>query len=155
METSVEQAKRKQGQQLLTTEKMALTMKLVELLEEGYFNDSSLAQRLGVNPTTVRRYRPHADRIIKSAILDRNVIRNLQIKRLFRLVDGLTNDLEKAETVHEKHKIHSSIIRYCQHLSQISGISVEVHLHNAPDKLVIIRPPKIVQVNIDSPTTVH
>jgi hypothetical protein len=128
-----------------STEKMVLTQRLVELLEQGFHSDNSLAQKLGVNTTTVRRYKPHANEIIRSIKIDRSVIRNLQIQRVYKLVDGLTYDLENAETAREKHLIHSSIVKYCQHLALITGLNVESMLNVDPQKLVIIRPPKIVQ----------
>ena len=147
METTTETTKRKQGQQLLTAEKMSLTLKLVALLEQGFHSDNSLSKRLGVNTSTIRRYRPYADDIIRKTRLDRNVLRNLQVKRVYSLLDGLANDLERAESTREKHLIHSSIVKYCQHLALITGLNVETQLNIDPSKLVIIRPPQIVQQN--------
>lgn len=145
METTTLPTKRKQGQRLLTAEKMALTQRLVELLEQGFHSDNSLAQKLGVNTSTIRRYKPYASDIIKSIKLDRTVIRNLQIQRVYKLVDSLMHDLEHAETVREKYLIHASIVRYCQHLALITGLNVETQINVDPKKLVIIRSPKVVQ----------
>lgn len=147
MNTTTLPVKRKQGQRLLTDEKMKLVQALIGLLEQGFHSDNSLAQKLAVNTSTVRRYRPYADDIIRTTKIDRNVIRNLQIQRVYKLVDGLMNDLEAAETNREKHMIHSSIVKYFQHLALVTGLNIETQVHIDPKKLVIIRPPKIVQQN--------
>ncbi|HKR81395.1 MAG TPA: hypothetical protein VJR27_00130 [Candidatus Saccharimonadales bacterium] len=142
MKTLASQQKRRRGQQLSTAEKMQLTQELVKLLEQGYKSDLALAKELGVNTTTIRRYKPYADEIIRNTKLDRNFLRNLQIQRTQRLIERLAIDLDNAETAHEKSMIHNNIIKYFQHLALITGLNVETQVHVDPKKLVIIRPPR-------------
>jgi hypothetical protein len=133
--------KRKRGHQLLTDEKLKLTQDLVEVLQEGFYTDSALARKLNINQSTVKRYRPAAEGIIRSVKLDRSAIRNLQLQRSFKLVEGLVHDLEQAESTKEKRLIHSSIIKYFQHIGAIAGITTDSRVEITENRqLVIIRP---------------
>jgi len=141
METSTPSIKRNQGQQLLTHEKMTLTERIVETMEQGTLSLHGLATKLGVNTTTIKRYKPYADRIYNNVKLDRTYIRNLQINRTMRLIERLTADLESCKTTREKTLVYNQLSKYYQHVAVISGIVSDAHHANVNQKqLVIIRP---------------
>ncbi|HVC36515.1 MAG TPA: hypothetical protein VNE40_03705 [Candidatus Dormibacteraeota bacterium] len=141
MQTSIQQVKRKQGQQLLTHEKMSLTERIVEAMEQGTLSIHGLAIKLGVNTTTIKRYKPYADRIYNNVKLDRAFIRNLQINRTMRLIERLTIELDSCKTIREKTLLYNQLSKYYQHIALITGIVSDSHHTNINQKqLVIIRP---------------
>jgi len=143
METSIRIVKRKQGQQLLTHEKMSLTERIVEAMEQGTLSIHGLATKLSVNTTTIKRYKPYSDHIYNNVKLDRTYNRNLQIERTMRIIERLTTDLETCKTIREKALIYNQICKYYQHVAVISGIVSDSHQTNISQKqLVIIRPAK-------------
>lgn len=131
--------KRKRGQQLLNAERNVLISKLVDLLCEGYSSTNSIAKKLGVDNGTIDTYRPLADELIGKMKLDRNVIRNLQVRRTYTLLEQLMDDLKKTTDTKERSLIFGSIYKFSSHLSLITGLNVETHVNIDPTKLVIIR----------------
>lgn len=145
METTI--VKRKRGQQLLNAERNVLISKLVDALCEGYSSTNSLAKRLEVDNSTIETYRPLADELIGKMKLDRNVIRNLQIRRTYELIEQLMKDLKQSTDIKSKSLIYGSIYKFSSHLALITGLNVETHVNIDPTKLVIIRSNK--QKNTD------
>lgn len=138
METGL--TKHKRGQQLQNAERLVLIGKLVDLLSEGYMSTYALSKRLKIPKQTIDTYRPLADKLIAESTLDRNVIRNLQIKRTYLLIEELMTDLkQKKLSVKEKSLIYGSIYKFSSHLALITGLNVETHVNIDPTKLVIIR----------------
>jgi len=139
METTLPVKKRKRGQQLLNAERTVLISKMVDALCEGYQSTNGLARLLKIDRRTVDIYRPLADELIGKIKIDRNVIRNLQLKRTYQLVEMLMNDLKSCETIKEKSLIYNQIIKASQHLALICGLNVETQVNVDASKLVIIR----------------
>lgn len=126
--------------QLTVAARNVLIAKLVDLLSEGYMSTNALSKRLKVTRMTIDRYRPLADELIGKFKVDRNVIRNLQLKRTYELIERLMNDLNnKKLSVKEKSLIYGSIYKFSSHLALITGLNIETHVNIDPTKLVIIR----------------
>lgn len=138
-----EAIKRRRGVHLLTDEKMQLTFRIVDLLEEGIESELGLAKRLRVNTTTIRRYKPYALAVIQRAKLDRNIIRKKQIARTYRIIEQLTEDLKAAQSVRDRSLIYSTIAKYSNHLALITGLNYDSQVQQAnAQQLVIVRPAK-------------
>ncbi len=135
----MEIAKRKPGQRLVNAERQVLIAKLVDELSNGYINSGKLAKRVGVTRDTVEAYRPLVDEIISKTRLDKNIIRNLQLKRTYNLIERLMEDLDKTNTIKEKTLIYNQIYKFSSHLALITGLNIETHVNIDPTKLVIIR----------------
>lgn len=131
--------RKKDGHQLKNAERTVLISKLVDLLCEGYGTDNGLAKKLGVSTDTIRTYRPLADELIGKMKLDRNVIRNLQVRRTYKLIEGLMVELKNAKTAKDKTLFYNQIFKFSSHLALITGLNVETHVNVDPSKLVIIR----------------
>lgn len=133
-------AKKKRGQQLVNAERIILISKLVDALCQGYRSTNALAKLLGVDNRTVDVYRPLADEIIGKQKLDRNVIRNLEVQKLYALTDTLIKSLE-----HETDKkyimlTHDKIAKYTSLLASITGIGQEfTPTDEKGTRLVIVR----------------
>lgn len=131
--------KRGRGNQLVNAERQVLISKLVDLLCEGYSSTNSLAKKLNVDNHTIEAYRPLADELIGKMKLDRNVIRNLQVRRTYELIEQLMGDLKEVKLPKDKALIYGSIYKFSSHLALITGLNVETHVNIDPAKLVIIR----------------
>ena len=133
--------KRKRGTHLLSDDKLRLTFSIVDLLEEGYTSENSIAKKLRVNTTTIRRYKPYALAVIGRAKLDRNTIRNKQIARTYRIIEQLTEDLQTAQSVKDRCLLYGTIVKYSNHLALITGLGYDNQVQQAdPQRLVVIRP---------------
>lgn len=139
MDATIELAKQKPGKQLDNAKRMVIISKMIDMLCEGYMSTNALAEKLRVNRKTVESYRPLADEIIAKTKLDRNVIRNLQVQRTYKIVEQLMEDLTAAKTVKERSMIYGAIYKFSSHLALITGLNVETHVNVDPTKLVIIR----------------
>ena len=139
METAVMISPKKQGERLVNAERTVLISKLVDLLCEGYISTNSLSKKLKVSRDTIETYRPLADELIGKLKLDRNVIRNLQIRRTYELIEGLIGELKQAKTAKDKTLFYNQIYKFSSHLALITGLNVETHVNIDPQKLVIIR----------------
>lgn len=139
MDTSDGLAKRKQGQRLQNAQRNVLIGKLVDYLCEGYTSTYSLANKLGVDRSTIEAYRPLADELIGKMKLDRNVIRNLQVRRTYKIIESLMNDLTECEDIKEKMLVYNQIAKFSQHLALICGLNTEVQVTADASQLVIIR----------------
>ena len=126
---------------MLTDEKLRLTFKLVDLLEEGVYTDFGLAKRLKVNLSAIRRYKPYALAIIQRAKLDRNVIRSREIAKTYRIIEQLTEDLQSAKTAKDKALYYAQIAKFSNHLALIAGLAYDsAPVQPDASKLVIVRP---------------
>lgn len=130
---------KKQGQRLQNAERLVLIAKLVEELSAGYMSTYALKKKLRVSHQTIETYRPLADKIIGEQNLNRNVIRNLQVKRTYVLIEQLMEDLKTSKSVKDRALIYGSIYKFSSHLALITGLNVETHVVADPTKLVIIR----------------
>lgn len=139
MDTTHNVARKKSGQQLIIAERNVLISKLIDLLCEGYASNNALAKKLRVSRDTISRYRPLADEIIAKTKLDRNVVRNLQVRRTYELIEQLMIDLKSSKSVKDRALIYRSIYQFSSHLALITGLNVETHVNVDPTKLVIIR----------------
>lgn len=132
--------RRKQGHVLRNAERTVLISKLVDLLCEGYQSTNSLAKKLKVDNSTIDAYRPLADELIGKMKLDRNVIRNLQVQRIYRLTEQLIKDLETETNMKYKMLIHDKIAKYSSLLASVTGINQEFTPMDAKGtRLVIVR----------------
>lgn len=151
METNAVIPRKKQGQQLKNAERIVLISKIVDNLCQGYISTHALAKKLRVSAETINTYRVLADEIIRKQKLDRNVIRNLQVQRTYKLIEMLMDDLSRCQSIKERALIYNQIYKMSSHLSLITGLNVETTVHVDPTKLVIIRAnpnKKEVQANI-------
>ena len=131
--------KKKRGQQLVNAERLIVIGKLVDKLGEGYMSTYALSKQLKISKDVVNTYRPLADKLIAENKIDRNVIRNLQIKRTYQIIEQLMVDLKATKDVKNRSMIYSSIYKFSSHLALITGLNVETHVTIDPTKLVIIR----------------
>lgn len=125
--------------QLSVAARNVLIAKLVDKLSEGYVSTNQLAKQCNVTRATVDRYRGLADELIGKFKFDRNIIRNLQLKRTYLIIEQLMKDLEGTKGVKERSLIYGSIYKFSSHLALITGLNVETHVNIDPTKLVIIR----------------
>lgn len=139
MNSTQEMPKLSQGQQLQNAQRLIIIGKMVDLLCEGYISTNALAKQLKISRPTVERYRPLVDDIIAKTKLDRNVIRNLQVRRTYELIESLMLDLKATKGVKDRSLIYGSIYKFSSHLALITGLNVETHVNVDPTKLVIIR----------------
>lgn len=133
---------RRRGTRLSTAEKMTLTERIAELMGDGINSVHGLASRLNVNTTTVKRYKPYAERLYGHvSISSRTYHRNLQIRRTLAMVELLTIDLEAAQTTKEKMLIHNQLVKYYHLTALLSGILYEAKEQPTGHRqLVIVRP---------------
>lgn len=99
----------------------------------------ALSKKLRLNRITVEAYRPLADNIIAKMKLDRNVIRNLQVRRTYELIEQLMVDLKASQSPKDRALYYNQIYKFSSHLALITGLNVETHVTVDPTKLVIIR----------------
>lgn len=135
---------------LQIAERNVLVSKMIDYLCEGYISTNALSKKLDVTRETIDKHRPLADELIAKMKIDRNVIRNLQIRRSYQIIEQLMVDLKGAQTVKERSMIYSSIYKFSSHLALITGLNVETHVNVDPTKLVIIRSQQNKKQQIDS-----
>lgn len=139
MDMNVLEERKGSRKQLQNAERTVLIAKMVDMLCQGYMSSGSMAKQLRVNRATIENYRPLVDEIIAKTKLDRNVIRNLQVKRTYLLIEQLMEDLKTTKGVKERSLLYGSIYKFSSHLALITGLNVETHVNVDPTKLVIIR----------------
>lgn len=139
MTMTQEVTKKSRGQQLTVVERNITISKMIDLLCEGYMSTNALSKKLRIARGTVEAYRPLADEVIAKLKLDRNVIRNLQVRRTYELIEQLMSDLKECKDTKERSMIYGSIYKFSSHLALITGLNVETHVTVDPTKLVIIR----------------
>lgn len=139
--------KKGRGRQLVNAEREVLIKALVDELSKGYYSSRHLSRTLGVSPSTIEKYRPLADDMIRRIKVDRNAVRSLQIGRVYSLVEGLMSDLQEAESIKEKQLVHNSIAKYFNHLALITGLNIETTVNVDAKPLVIIRNPQAPTIN--------
>lgn len=139
MDSSEVLTPKKQGQRLQNAERLVLIGKIIDELTSGYMSTWALAKKLKVSKQTIDAYRPLADKLIAEQKIDRNVIRNLEIQRTYKLVEMLMEDLKAAKTPKDRSLFYNQIYKFSSHLALITGLNVETQVHIDPTKLVIIR----------------
>lgn len=100
---------------------------------------NALSKKLGVARLTIDSYRPLVDSIIAKTKVDRNIIRNLEVTRCYRIIEMLMVDLDKATTPKDRALFYNQISKHSARLAQITGLNIETHVNVDPTKLVIIR----------------
>lgn len=130
---------RQRGQQLTAAETNVLIAKMIDYMTEGLMSTNALSKKLGVSRRTVDRYRPLADDVIGRQKINRNAIRNLQIRRTYELIEMLMQDLKAAVSAKDRSAYYSQIFKFSSHLALITGLNVETQVTVDPTKLVIIR----------------
>jgi hypothetical protein len=136
--TSLE-ARKGSKKPLQVAERNVLISKMIDKLTAGYISTNALAKECRVSRETIERYRPLCDELIGKMNLDRNVVRNLQVKRTYDIIEQLMEDLKSSSSTADRAKIYASIYRFSSHLALITGLNVETHVNIDPTKLVIIR----------------
>lgn len=131
--------KQRNGVNLTNAKRMVVIGKLIDYLSESYYSTNELAKLTGLTRKMIDTYRPLADEVIGKQKLDRNVIRNLQVKRTYKLIEMLMIDLKACITIKEKTLIYNQIAKFSQHLALITGLNVETHVNVDHQQLVIIR----------------
>src|SRR5258708_5083328 len=111
MDTSVELKKQPHGKRLDSAKRNVLIAKMVDKLSEGYMTTYALSKELKVNRSTIETYRPLVDELIGKQQINRNTIRNLQIKRAYKLIEMLMDDLKTCTTIKEKTLIYNQILK--------------------------------------------
>lgn len=138
--TSSEQVtKQRPGQRLTNAKRLVVVGKLADHLTRGYYTTNQLAKMTGLTRKMVDTYRPIVDELIARQKLDRNVIRNLQVKRTYTVIEMLMEDLKGAKSARERVGYYSQIAKFSQHLALITGLNVETHVNVDHQQLVIIR----------------
>lgn len=127
------------GQRLSNAKRLVVIGKLIDHLSESYYSTSELSRMTGLTRKMIDTYRPLADEIIGKQKLDRNVIRNLQVKRTYRIIEMLMNDLKTCESIKDKTLIYNQIAKFSSHLALITGLNIETHVNVDHQQLVIIR----------------
>lgn len=140
MDVKIGITKRQRGHRLQNAERMVLISKLVDALCQGYRSTNSLAVLLKVDAATINTYRPLADEIIGKQKLDRNVIRNLEVQKLYTLTDKLIKSLDTETDKKYIMLTHDKIAKYTSLLASITGIGQEfTPTDEKGTRLVIVR----------------
>lgn len=147
-----ELTKQKSGQRLDNAKRMVVISKIMDHLSKGYYSTNELARMTGLTNKMINTYRPIVDDLIGKQALDRNVIRSLQLKRTYNIIEMLMNDLKTCESIKDKTLIYNQIAKFSSHLALITGLNVETHVNVDHQQLVIIRadnnkPPKVIDVD--------
>lgn len=131
--------KQPHGYRLTNAKRLVVIAKLVDQLSKGYYSTNQLAKMTGMTTKMVATYRPLADEVIAKQTPDRNVIRNLEIKRTYQIIEMLMQDL--ARTTEDKIRIgyYNQIAKHSQHLALITGLNIETQVTVDQKQLVIIR----------------
>lgn len=145
------------GKTLTNAKRQVIISKLYDTMLEGYHTTSEISRKTGITRLTVDRYRGLVDELIGKQKIDRNVIRNLQIRRTYQIIESLMLELEdlnktitientdgteftrKVSSVKERTAIYSQIAKFSQHLALITGLNIETTVNVDHSKLVIIR----------------
>lgn len=139
MNTTEQLPTRTNGQRMVNAERLVLLSKMLDILCEGYVSTNALSKKLRVSRPTIEMYRPVVDQMIAKTKIDRNVIRNLQLKRTYLIIEQLMEDLRASKEVKDRTMIYNQIYKFSSHLALITGLNVETHVNVDPSKLVIIR----------------
>lgn len=139
MDIDVLKARKGSSKTLVNAERQVLIAKMLDKLSEGYMTSYALSKQLHVSIATIDSYRGLVDELIAKTKLDRNVIRNLQIRRTYKLIEMLMVDLGTCSSIKERSVIYGNIFKFSSHLALITGLNVETHVTVDPTKLVIIR----------------
>ena len=133
---------RKRGEQMTIAARNVLIAKVLDYMSEGVMSTRELAKRTGVSRPTIDRIRPLVDEIIGRDKIDRNIIRNLQIRRTYELIEMLMNDLKLCQSIKERSIIYGNIFKFSSHLALITGLNIETQVNLDAKQLVVIRPAK-------------
>jgi|ERR1035437_5478719 hypothetical protein len=139
MSTSDIIEKTPRGKNFTNAKRLVIIAKLIDYLAESYYSTNHLAKLTGFTRQVVDTYRPLADEVISKQVLNRNNIRNLQVKRTYKIIEMLMLDLQACESIKEKTLIYNAIAKFSQHLALITGLNVETHVNVDYQQLVIVR----------------
>lgn len=159
MNSTEEVTKQRPGQRLNNAKRLVVISKLADYLTQGYYTTNELATKTGLTRKMIDTYRPMVDEVIGKQKLDRNVIRALQLKRTYQIIEKLIKDLEEIDQAYKpavggddlnaqshigskikaKTLIYNQIAKFSSHLALITGLNVETHVNVDHQQLVIIR----------------
>lgn len=137
MNTSID--KLKSGEQMTTVKRTVLIGKMFDSLTNGYMSTYALSKQLNVNRKTIDAYRPLVDKLIAEKRLDRNVIRNLELQRAYKIVEMLMKDLDRTKDDKLRIGYYNQIAKHSSRIALITGLNVETHINVDQQQLVIIR----------------
>lgn len=150
MNGTLVELKPKSGERLTNAKRLVVISKLADYLTQGYYSTNELSKMTGLSRKMIDTYRPAVDDIIGKQKLDRNIIRSLQLKRTYTIIEMLMkdldvlnriakNDFERAGLIKQKTLIYNQIAKFSSHLALITGLNVETHVNVDQQQLVIIR----------------
>ena len=131
--------RQKPGERLTNAKRLVVISKLIDHLQQGYYTTNELSRITGLTRKMIDTYRSVADDVISKQTLNRNNIRNLQIKRTYNMIEMLMNDLKLCDGIKQKTLIYNQIAKFSQHLALITGLNVETHVNVDHQQLVIVR----------------
>ncbi len=146
--------KQRSGQRLTNAKRTVLIAKMFEQLSNGYMSTNALAKQCKVATKTIDTYRPLVDQLIADKKLDRNVIRNLELQRAYKVIELLMDDLKEVNEafkdiepnpditsmkIKTKNLLYSQIAKHSSRIALITGLNVETHVNVDHQQLVIIR----------------
>ena len=139
MNETIQLTKQRSGERLTNAKRLVVIGKLVDYLSQGYYTTNQLSKMTGLTRKMIDTYRPLADELIGKQKIDRNVIRNLEIKRTYQIIEMLMQDLQKSTDDKTRVGYYNQIAKHSQHLALITGLNVETHVNVDHQQLVIIR----------------
>lgn len=159
MDTPTKLLKQPHGKRLDNAKRMVVIAKLFDELSAGYYSTNELAKRTGLTRKMIDTYRPLVDELIGKQKIDRNVIRHLEVKRVYSVIESLMQDLEEINQTFDKTKvkeakripdfldrkikaktmIYNQIAKHSSRLALITGLNIETQVNVDQHQLVIIR----------------
>jgi hypothetical protein len=139
MDMSVDVTSKPNGGRLTNAKRTVLIAKMFDALSNGYMSTYALSKQLKVNRVTIDSYRPLVDELIGKQKIERNVIRNLQLKRTYNIIEMLMDDLKRSTDDKVRHGYYNQIAKFSQHLALITGLNIETQVNVDQHQLVIIR----------------
>lgn len=144
-------SKQPSGQRLTNAKRLVVIGKLIDHLSQSYYTTNELANKTGLTRKMIDTYRPLADKLIGENKIDRNVVRNLQVKRTYTIIEMLMKDLSKTTDDKLRQGYYNQIAKFSQHLALITGLNIETQVNVDQHQLVIIRANNNKRPIIDSP----
>lgn len=144
----------KAGQRLTNAKRTVLIAKMFDALTQGYMSSYALSKQLKVSIPTIDSYRPLVDELIGKQKIERNVIRNLELQRAYKIIEMLMVDLQDIDNTYKeverttrsidskiktKTNIYNQIAKHSSRIALITGLNIETQVNVDQHQLVIIR----------------
>ena len=107
------------------TERVTLTDNIYEAMERGVHSVNGLSKELGVARTTIRRYKPYADKRYEAIKINKPGLRALELHRAMRHREWLIERLEACKTIKEQMAVSNQIAKFSQLIAITGGIGTE------------------------------